>query len=709
MEMCSFKYAVVNDPATFALWRAAHPRTDAILKSMEKTVNSMLTEKLWSCVPYKFGKDASGDDVYCKYVLQNRYAGEDQTAPSGPPYDGDYLGKDLHARLLDGAQNNQGPDRGDGSGTTVCDGPSTNAFLLDFYVQLRTDPDTQSLTDATDVWDETAAPLFRVATLVIAQQDITVRGQAEYSESLSYSIWRTLPEMAPVGSIAEVRKVVYQSSARMRRNANGQSISEPAQPRPPGPPTPPFPQGGTWNTAAASAGPGGGPPPPASARTLFIAGQRSTTFAYEDGATAVACPRIQTLMGLPLQSGAHATPIAALDLHWQYDDGTTYAGKFFPDTRPERALTVSDPGDPALPPVVLAPCGVAQSPASDAVLLRDGGAITWPSGGSAPSATAPNGAALAACTSSIAAINDDGSVTAYGSDPALIAELQALHGAAGMAATQSGFATLSTTGAVTQQGQLPGSPMPASLTAARCVTSNLQAYCAIDQAGGIAVWGASQSGGASTPPPPTGASCASVVPTLEAFAALMDTGDVMTWGETGFGGAGPSGLGDVACLAATAFAYAALKTDGSVVAWGNTAAGGAAPNGLANVAQLAGAWNAFVALKEDGTVAAWGNDDLVQPLPASLDKVVSVIAAQRAFAALRTDGTVIIWGKAAAAGSSDFTAWKNIVAIQSSGETFYAIDASGAVHAWGSEAAHLPPQAVLTMMQNQYSFFGKQP
>jgi alpha-tubulin suppressor-like RCC1 family protein len=695
MEMCSFKYAniqskIKNDNgATFQAWRDAHPQTDQILKEMMKSVASMLTEKLWSCIPYKFGKDQDGNDVYCKFILQNHFA-DSAAPPTSRPADDNYLSTDLQTRLLNGPIAKDGP-----LGETLLTPtqpqtvPSTNAFLLDFYVQLRNKPDIQSLTDARVVWDENDSPPIKVAALVIPQQDITVRGQAEYSELLSYSIWRTLPEMAPVGSIAEVRKVVYQSSAQMRRNVNGQPIGEPARPRPPGPPTPPFPQGSTWPPVLTS--------PPVSVTSLVIAGQRSTTF-VNDNARA----KVQTLMAYAGQPGMQGAAISPLEVTWKYDDGTGYTGNYFMDTRPDLALAVSTPSYSTLDSVFLAPCSVVQSPSNDAVLLSNEG-IVWAVGEDG-STNVRASKALAACSKALAIIQMDDSVQSITSDAQLANELQHLQQVACMAATQNGFATLSTSGAITQQGDDVGGSLPTSPPAFKSITSTSQAYCAIDQTGAIAAWGALQSGGGGVPPIPPGSTCVGVVPSLNAFAALMDDGTVMVWGDDTYGGTGPAGLGNVACVAATAYAYTALKTDGTVVVWGNSLAGGTAPDGLANVVQLAGAWDAFAALKQDGTVVAWGADELVKSLPPSLNNVVSVVAAERAFAALRADGTVVIWGRTAATGSSDPTTWTNIVAIQSAGETIYAVDASGAVHVWGSDANHVPPATVIAAMQNQFSF-----
>ncbi|WP_299997098.1 hypothetical protein [uncultured Cedecea sp.] len=196
-DMNNFKSAsMAGNLNTFL---AQNPEMKAVLDSMKKKVDTLLGEPLWSCVPFKFGDD------YCKFKL---FAKTLPKTDHVPDFNGiDYLGHDLAYRLMD------------------------SEIRLDFFVQLRNNPAKQSLTDARNLWDEREAIPFKVATLTLYRQNIRTRQQQEYGESLSFNLWRTLPEMEPVGSIAEARKVVYQSSAEVRRNVNGQSAGEPDKPR----------------------------------------------------------------------------------------------------------------------------------------------------------------------------------------------------------------------------------------------------------------------------------------------------------------------------------------------------------------------------------------------------------------------------------------------------------------------------------------------
>lgn len=167
---------------------------------MRKAVPSVLLSELWSVVPYRFG-----DSGYCKYKIVPEYA-----PPADEPDDADpgYLRKDLRKRL------------------------ATGEARLHFMVQHWTSSETAPVDDAMALWDEAAMPAVHVATLTLPMQDIDARSQTEYGEALAYNPWRTLKEHEPVGSIAEARKVIYQASASVRRNYNGQTLGEPQLPRP---------------------------------------------------------------------------------------------------------------------------------------------------------------------------------------------------------------------------------------------------------------------------------------------------------------------------------------------------------------------------------------------------------------------------------------------------------------------------------------------
>jgi hypothetical protein len=201
-DMCEFTYAGVVQ-GDYGPYLAAHPKTQHILDDMAKVVASVLTMEYWSVLPYTFGPDQ-----YAKYKLTPLVGAGDKTPTNVPNEDPSYLHADLRQRLL-----------------------TADASFV-FSIQLRTDADHMPLDQATVRWNESASQPVPVATLTLPRQDIDARGQAAYGENLSFAPWHTLPEHAPVGSIAQARKVVYQAAAELRRDINGIPVSEPEAPRP---------------------------------------------------------------------------------------------------------------------------------------------------------------------------------------------------------------------------------------------------------------------------------------------------------------------------------------------------------------------------------------------------------------------------------------------------------------------------------------------
>jgi L-Lysine epsilon oxidase N-terminal/L-lysine epsilon oxidase C-terminal domain len=209
-DMCEFTQAGVighnYDP-----YLEAHPETARLLDEMKKPVGSLLGSPYWSGLPFLFGKDALGKDRYVKYKLEPVLS---VPPPATPPNDPTYLAADLATRLKAGE------------------------IKFRFCVQLCTNTDTMPLDMAMVPWSESDSPPVHVADLILHQQDITVRGQPEYGENLSWNIWRVTEEHRPQGSIADARRVVYAASAEARRNANGVPTGEPAHPKPASAPGP---------------------------------------------------------------------------------------------------------------------------------------------------------------------------------------------------------------------------------------------------------------------------------------------------------------------------------------------------------------------------------------------------------------------------------------------------------------------------------------
>lgn len=196
-EMLDFTYAsvVAKDDTGYL---ARNERMSRLLDRMEKKVEgSVLTATYWAILPFQ-----SGQQRYVKYRLDP----ETPSEPIGGNTD-DYLRTDMTRRL------------------------AKREHRFRFMVQLRTNPDTMPLDQATVEWPESESPFVHVATLILPQQDVCARGQAEYGEALAFNIWRLPPEQTPVGSIAQARKLAYAASAQARHQANGQGLDDPHQPR----------------------------------------------------------------------------------------------------------------------------------------------------------------------------------------------------------------------------------------------------------------------------------------------------------------------------------------------------------------------------------------------------------------------------------------------------------------------------------------------
>ncbi len=207
-DMCEFTCQSLHGKGDDYLRQ--HPKTKQILDDMSKQVASVLVSDYWSVLPSRFGDDAGTANRYVKYKLEPIEPLEPVASSDGEPDYGDptYLRADLHARI------------------------SRGEARFRFMVQFQTNDQDMPLDAATVQWSETASPPIHVATLILPQQDAGSRGQSTYGENLAYNPWHALPVHAPVGSIADARKVVYRASAANRRNVNGVPLAEPVMPRP---------------------------------------------------------------------------------------------------------------------------------------------------------------------------------------------------------------------------------------------------------------------------------------------------------------------------------------------------------------------------------------------------------------------------------------------------------------------------------------------
>ena len=197
-SMVEFTYAGVVQQ-NYDAYLAQHRLTRDILNEMTAPRGSVLTSTYWAILPFHLGQEI------IKYRLHP------ETPPEDVPDDGqDYLATDMANRLR------------------------KSDYRFQLQVMPRTDPATMPLDKATVEWPATQGSWHTVATLVIPRQDITVPGQCEYGQNLSFNIWRALPENAPSeqSSIAVVRREVYKAGAELRHRANGNLAEDPVTPRP---------------------------------------------------------------------------------------------------------------------------------------------------------------------------------------------------------------------------------------------------------------------------------------------------------------------------------------------------------------------------------------------------------------------------------------------------------------------------------------------
>lgn len=195
--MVEFTYAGVVQH-DYSNYLARHPDIQAVLDAMKAPRGSCLTNDYWAILPFHLG------DEIVKYRLTPHVEAEDV-----PDDANNYLKTDLINRLAAGE------------------------YRFTLSVQRRTHPQTMPLDAANIVWPEDESPFVPVATLILPQQQIDLRGQAEYGQGLAFNIWRVPDANRPCAesSIAVARRQVYAAGAAMRHHANGQPTADPRTPR----------------------------------------------------------------------------------------------------------------------------------------------------------------------------------------------------------------------------------------------------------------------------------------------------------------------------------------------------------------------------------------------------------------------------------------------------------------------------------------------
>lgn len=171
-----------------------HTREFQILLAMKrKQITSPLNTQYWSTTPYHLGS------TVIKFSAKPTGAQTTTSVSKTENY--------LHTALVEQLK--------------------TQDASFDFLIQRQTDPVKMPIDDATVEWSEKDAPFQKVATIRIPRQVFDSGEQTKFGENLSFTPWHSLPEHAPLGSINEVRKTIYQSLSEQRHRTRGIASQEP--------------------------------------------------------------------------------------------------------------------------------------------------------------------------------------------------------------------------------------------------------------------------------------------------------------------------------------------------------------------------------------------------------------------------------------------------------------------------------------------------
>jgi hypothetical protein len=95
-------------------------------------------------------------------------------------------------------------------------------------VQLRTNPDTMPIEDASVEWPEDESPYVPVARITVPRQPAWSEARArQVDDGLSFRPWHGLAAHRPLVSINRARKVAYEQAAAFRAERNGCPIHRP--------------------------------------------------------------------------------------------------------------------------------------------------------------------------------------------------------------------------------------------------------------------------------------------------------------------------------------------------------------------------------------------------------------------------------------------------------------------------------------------------
>jgi hypothetical protein len=100
-------------------------------------------------------------------------------------------------------------------------------WVIDFMVQVQTEPHRMPIEDATVKWPERLSPYVPVAELRLPRQRFDSPEQLAFADNLSYNPWHSLEAHRPLGNQNRARRRIYYELARLRQSMNATPHVEP--------------------------------------------------------------------------------------------------------------------------------------------------------------------------------------------------------------------------------------------------------------------------------------------------------------------------------------------------------------------------------------------------------------------------------------------------------------------------------------------------
>lgn len=201
-DYVEFQKALAEDSLTRFFFPDLNPRNfrlhelKIVAMIQSKKINNPLHTQYWSATPYRFGDTAMKFSARpCDKIAYS--LSRDDRSP-------DYLRENMQKHL----------DHED-----AC---------FNFMVQLRKHSLEMPIEDPTVEWNEKDSPFIPVAKIIIPSQAFNTTEQLNFCEDLTFTPGHTTLEHQPLGGINRVRKVVYETSSRIRHELNGIERNEPS-------------------------------------------------------------------------------------------------------------------------------------------------------------------------------------------------------------------------------------------------------------------------------------------------------------------------------------------------------------------------------------------------------------------------------------------------------------------------------------------------